>query len=193
MRQVIDRSRGQGNSWFAVDGQLAQPSKGVSQSGWRRGAVGCPGEQTQGGIGPAGDRAPPHAGQVKVSPRILALKQVNDLMKGTYLCLPLSLTLDNASEMKKRVFSPFHYIGGRREENKPNLANLLDILERVIKMKLSPSLSRTALDSPCYRLCCGQLEREKKLLKPSPLSSCFCLIRVVEIPSGPYTKWTTKY
>lgn len=76
-------------------------------------------------------------------------------------------TLDDASEKKRNVciFSPFQYIGGWRgaEENKPNPANLLDILERITKMKLSPSLSRTASDSPCYRLCCDQLKREKKL------------------------------
>lgn len=81
--QVTDRSRGQGNSWFEVDGQLAQPSKRVSQSGWRRGAVSCPGEQTQAGVGPAGDGAPPHAGRVKMGPCIPALEQGNDLMTGT--------------------------------------------------------------------------------------------------------------
>lgn len=50
-------------------------------------------------------------------------------------------------------------------------ANLLDSLGKIIKMKLSSSLSRIELDSPCYSMC-YQLEGEKKLWKPPPPSSC---------------------
>lgn len=48
-------------------------------------------------------------------------------------------------------------------KRKHDPANLLDILGRIIKIKLSSSLSRMELGSPCYKLCCYQLKREKKL------------------------------
>lgn len=104
---------------------------------------------------------PPHAGRVKVGPRIQAPEQDKGLMTGTCLCLHLTPTVMMPQKWKEiGAFSLFITLG---EKDKPDPANLPDILERIIKMKLSSSLSRTELDSPCYGLRCYQLKREKKL------------------------------
>lgn len=75
------------------------------------------------------------------------LRSGRRLDEGDTLVSSFDPTLGDSSEMDRNWgFSPFHYI---KEKKNPNSANLLDILGRIIKMKLSSSLSRTELDSPC--------------------------------------------
>lgn len=107
----------------------------------------------------------PHAGQDKMGSSIRALEQGTGLMKGLCLCPHWTPTLDDSSEMQRKLgFFFFFFVLGKNTQktHKTRPCQFGNILGRIIKMKLSSSLSRMELDSPCCTLCCYQLKRQKR-------------------------------